>query len=89
MEAANSPNRSLATADDWQEYNTSDFGEEISLVRDGSYPRLIITKAYGDLRLKSAKGHDRILTNLPEGYVHRGNTRSILPGQSIGLVVYW
>lgn len=89
MEAASTPNRSISMADDWQEFTSADFGPEIDLTRDGQYPRLIITKAYGDLRLRSARNHERVLTNLPEGYIHRGNTKAILPGQTAALIVYW
>lgn len=89
MEAANSSNKSLATADDWQEYGASDFGPEIDLVRNGMYPRLIVLKEYGDLCLRTAKGDERVITDMFAGFEHRGNTRSILPGQTAGLVVYW
>jgi hypothetical protein len=73
----------------WREYNTGDFGSEISLEYKGSLPSAIVMKAAGSLLCKKADGNDGSLTSLPAGYVHTGKTSAILGSQTVGIVVYW
>lgn len=82
-------NNELTSAEDWQEFGTADFGPEIDIRQGEMCARMIVLKEYGDLRLRTKTGKPRILTGLPAGYVHLGQTQAILPGQSAALVVYW
>ena len=89
MTPANSSNREVTSADDWREYEMADFGVEIDLAVETVLPRMVVLKEAGDLYLRSARGNFRVLTDLPAGYVHMGNTRAIMPGQTAALIVYW
>ena len=77
--------------DDWIEYTPAQMlsGLDLVAIGGGRLARMIVVKASGSLYAVNQKGEQRLLTELPAGYIHVGKTRAIEPGQPVAIIVYW
>lgn len=81
----------IGSSQDWQEYATTAFSQDVSLLHPtlGTLPKAVVVVSDGNLLCTNAAGTDRFLTNVIAPYVHLGQVATIRKGNPTKVVVYW